>query len=44
MKERQNKNKLKDVLTKLDLIDQEQLAKIIIESRKTNLIDENLTN
>jgi hypothetical protein len=40
MRERRNKNKLNDVLTKLDLIDKEQLAKIFIESRKTNLLDE----
>ena len=32
-----------DVLTKLDLIDTEQLAKILIDSRKTNLLDEILT-
>ncbi len=31
MKEKRNKKKLKDVLTKLDLIDKEQLAKILIE-------------
>ena len=30
MKEKRNKNKLNDVLTKLDLIDKEQLAKIFI--------------
>ena len=40
LKEKRNKNKLNDVLSKLDLIDKEQLAKILIESRKTNLLDE----
>ena len=40
LKEKRNTNKLNDVLLKLDLIDKEQLAKILIESRKTNLLDE----
>ncbi len=43
MRETRNKNKINDVLTKLDLIDKEQLAKILIEARKTNLLDEFLT-
>ena len=43
MRETRNKNKFNDVLTKLDLIDKEQLAKILIESRKTKLLDEFLT-
>ena len=43
LKEKRNKNKLNDVLSKLsklDLIDKEKLAKTLIESRKTNLLDE----
>ena len=39
LKEKRNKNKLNDFLSKLDLIDKEQLVKILIESRKTNLLD-----
>ena len=40
LKEKRNKNKLNDVLSQLGLVDKEQLAKILIESRKTNLLDE----
>ena len=39
MRETRNKNKLNDVLTKLDLIDKEQLAKILIVAKKTSLLD-----
>ena len=44
MKEKRNKNKFNDVLTKLELIDKEQLAKLLIESRKTNILDEYFLN
>jgi hypothetical protein len=44
VKEKRNKDKLNDVLTKLELIDKEQLAKLLIESKKSNLLDEYFLN
>ena len=44
MRQKRNKNKMNDVLTKLELIDKEQLAKLLIESRKTNILDEYFLN
>ena len=37
--QRRDKKKLDTVKTKLDLMDTEQLAKILIETRKTRLLD-----
>lgn len=39
VKEKRNENKLKTVVSKLESIDKEVLAKILIEARKTKLLD-----
>jgi adenylosuccinate synthase len=39
LKEQRDKKKLDDVKAKLEQIDTEQLAKILIEARKTKLLD-----
>ena len=39
LKEKRNENKIKTVVSKLESIDNEVLAKILIEARKTKLLE-----
>ena len=39
LKEKRNENKIKIIVSKLESIDNEVLAKILIEARKTKLLD-----